>query len=78
MRYLSITDQNKDMVIATLWGAAAEMFKATENVVIVIRKAVTAIFQDIKKINCTSGTLVLVILNNHIFAYFLIYIFVKR
>lgn len=61
MRDLAITDRNKEMIVATLWASIAENFMATENTVIVIRKAVVAEFQEIKQINCTSGTLILVI-----------------
>lgn len=60
MRDLSITDRNKDMIIVTIWGPFAENFKSKENFPIVIRKGVVGSYNDEKKINCTSGTLVLV------------------
>lgn len=61
MRDLSITDKKKDMIIATLWGNAAENFKSIENSVIAIRKGVVGEFQERKKLNCTAGTFVWVL-----------------
>lgn len=58
MRDISITDAKKGMIIATLWGTAAERFKSIPNSVIAIRKGVFSEYQSKSKINCTIGTLV--------------------
>lgn len=60
-----ITDDHKGTIIATLWGTAAENFKSTLESVIVIRKGVVGEYQEKKKINCTTGTLVWVKLMNN-------------
>lgn len=61
MRDLSVTDRNKDIILVTLWGAMAENFKSKERFPIIVRKGVVGSYNDMKKINCTTGTLVMVV-----------------
>lgn len=59
-RDLSITDKSKEMMVATLWGMAAQKFKENNNSTIIFRKAILGEFKQQPKLNCYSGTLVLV------------------
>lgn len=62
LRDLMITDKEKEMIIVTMWGAAAENFKSIEKSVIAIRNGSVGEYQEKKKINVISGTLVWVII----------------
>lgn len=58
MRELALTDLNKNMLIITLWGLQAENFEADNFTIIVIRKGIVTEYEQKKKLNCISGTLV--------------------